>query len=47
MEACAILNEESVDSVAHLLQVGISGYPMWSQDDEGTYGIHNISTYLV
>lgn len=25
MEACAILNEDSVDSVAHLLQVGISG----------------------
>lgn len=23
MEACAILNEDSVDSVAHLLQVGI------------------------
>ena len=44
MEACAILNEESVDSVAHLLQVGISGCSMLSQDGEGSYSIHNIST---
>lgn len=43
MEACAILNEDSVDSVAHLLQVGrISGCSMWSQDGEGSYSIHNI-----
>lgn len=43
MEACAILNEDSVDSVAHLLQVGISGWSMWSQDGEGSYStsIHN------
>jgi len=42
MEACAILNEDSVDSVAHLLQVGISGRSMWSHDGEGSYSIHNI-----
>ena len=42
MEACAILNEDSVDSVAHLLQVGISGCSMWSQDGEGSYSVHNI-----
>lgn len=42
MEACAILNEDSLDSVAHLLQVGISGCSMWSQDGEGSYSVHNI-----
>lgn len=42
MEACAILNEDSVDSVAHLLQVGISGCSMWSQDGGGSYSLHNI-----
>lgn len=42
MEACAILNEDSVDSVAHLLQVGISGCSLWSQDGEGSYSMHNI-----